>query len=232
MRGCLSVLIIAAVFVVVGAWFGGPPVAEALVTTGLTTAGLQSDDLDVAVEADPPLQLALGRADLVTIDASDVEWDGIHSDTLTLVLRDVDFVARSAAQVSGRLTGVELPDVDPAGATATIDIEGPGQAATVTITIDGPTFEAMAIEAFDEKLGIRPTSVTLGEPNVLRVTAGPINASGAMTVENGSLSVATPLGPVTVLDADPSRPFHLTGVAVEGGSLVLSGTFEVADLLG
>ena len=43
---------------------------------------------------------------------------------------------------------------------------------------------------------------------------------------------ATPLGPVTVLDADPSRPFQLTDVAVEGGSLVLTGTFEVADLLG
>jgi hypothetical protein len=90
----------------------------------------------------------------------------------------------------------------------------------------------MAVEAFDDKLGIRPTSVSLGEPNVLHVTAGPINASSAMTVENGSLVVATPLGPVTVLEADPSRPFQLTGVAVEGGSLVLTGTFEVADLFG
>jgi hypothetical protein len=232
MRGCLSILIIAAIFVVAGAWFGGPPVAEALVTTGLTTAGLQSDDLDVSVDADPPVQLALGRADQVTIDATDVEWDGIYADTLTLVLRDVDFLSRSAANVSGRLTGVELPDVEPSGSTATIDIEGPGDAATVTITIDGPTFDAMAIEAFDEKLGVRPSSVTLAEPNVLRVTAGPISASSAMTVENGSLVVASPLGPVTVLDADPSRPFQLTEVAVQGGSLVLTGTFEVADLFG
>ena len=130
------------------------------------------------------------------------------------------------------MTGVELPNVAPPGSTATIDIAGPGDAATVTITIDGPTFEAMAAEAFNKKLGIRPASVTLAEPNILRVVAGPITASSVMTVApDGSLGVATPLGTVSVLDPDPSRPFHLTSVAVEGGSLVLTGTFDVAELL-
>jgi hypothetical protein len=230
-RGCLSILILAAIFLVAGAWFAGPPVAGALVTTGLAAAGLQSDDMTVDVEADPPLRLALGQADRVSVDATDVEWDGLHADTLELVLRGVDFLARSAANVNGRLTGVELPDVDPAGSTAAIDIGGAGDDATATITIDGPTFEAMAIEAFDEKLGIRPSSVALSEPNVLRVTAGPINASSAMTVaSDGSLGVATPLGTVTVLDADASRPFELTSVAVEGGSLVITASFDVADL--
>ena len=126
MRGCLGVLIIAAIFVVAGAWFGGPPVAGALVTTGLTTAGLQSDDLDVDVDADPPLKLALGQADSVTIDATDVEWDGLHADTLELVLLDVDFLARTAAQVSGRLTGVELPDVEPGRLHGRDRHRGPG----------------------------------------------------------------------------------------------------------
>jgi hypothetical protein len=91
----------------------------------------------------------------------------------------------------------------------------------------------MVIEAFDESLGVRPSSVSLSEPNVLRVAAGPVSASSAMTVgPDGSLGVATPLGTVTVLDADPSRPFLLTNVAVEGGSLVLTATFDVADLFG
>ena len=74
--------------------------------------------------------------------------------------------------------------------------------------------------------------MTLAEPNILRVVAGPITASSVMTVApDGSLGVATPLGTVSVLDPDPSGPFHLTSVAVEGGSLVLTGTFDVVELL-
>jgi hypothetical protein len=54
-----------------------------------------------------------------------------------------------------------------------------------------------------------------------------------MTVhEDGALGVATPLGTVTVIDADPTRPFQLTSVTVQGGSLVLTASFDVADLFG
>jgi hypothetical protein len=232
-RGCLFVLILAAIFVVAGAWFGGPPIAGALVTTVLTGAGVHAEHLDVAVDSDPPLELALGRADSVVVHGTGVEWKGIQAQTLDLTLEDVDFPARTAAHVEGQMTGVELPNVSPPGSTATIDIAGPGDAATATITIDGPTFEAIASEAFNEKIGIRPTSVTLGEPNVLNIVAGPITASSVMTVApDGSLSVATPIGNVTVLAANPARPFHLTDVAVQGGSLVLTATFGVGELLG
>jgi LmeA-like phospholipid-binding len=232
-RGCLTVLILAALFVVAGAWFGGPPIAEAVVGAGLATAGLSADHLDVDVEASPPLELALGRADRVLVDATDADWHGIKAERIDLALSDVDFVDRSAGHVSGRMTGVELPRVEPAGSLATIDIDGPGDDATATITIDGPTFDAIAVEAFDEKLGIRPSSVTLAEPNVLRVLAGPISASSGVTVESdGSLGVATPLGTVTVLDAESTSPLHLTNVAVENGSLVLTGTVDLADLIG
>jgi LmeA-like phospholipid-binding len=232
-RGCLFVLILAAIFVVAGAWFAGPPIAGAVVTTALTSAGVHAEHLDVAVESDPPLELALGQADRVVVHGTGVEWHGIQAQTLDLTLEDVDLPARTAASVEGRMTGVELPNVSPPSSTATIDIAGPGDAATATITIDGPTFEAIASEAFNEKLGIRPASVTLAEPNVLRVVAGPITASSVMTVApDGSLGVATPIGNVTVLAADPARPFHLTSVEVQDGSLVLSGTFDVAELFG
>ena len=115
MRGCLGVLVIAVLFVVVGIWFGGPPIAAALVTTGLTSSGFHSDDLEVTVQADPPLSLALGRADRVVVSGTDVEWNGLTADTLDLTLHGVDLIGRSAAQANGVLTGVELPNVDPPG---------------------------------------------------------------------------------------------------------------------
>ena len=62
----------------------------ATVSTGLDRAGLQSDDLDVTVDADPPLKLALGQADRVNIAATGVEWDDLRAGTLELVLDDVD----------------------------------------------------------------------------------------------------------------------------------------------
>jgi hypothetical protein len=232
-RGCLSVLILAALFVVVGAWFGGPPIAEALVTTGLTSSGLHSDDLRVHVQADPPLELATGRADQVVVDGHNVTWKGLTADTLHLTLDDVDFVGRSAGDTNGRLTGVELPNVDPPGSKATVDIAGPGKSAVVTVRIDNATVQRMAIEAFEEKLGVRPTSATLSEPNVIRFQAGPVTASGALTIgADGSLGVSTPLGTVTVLERSPSQPIQLTSVAVEGDNLVLTGTLDVKDLLG
>jgi hypothetical protein len=233
MRGCLSVPILAAVFVVAGAWFGGPPIAAALVTTGLGASGLHSDDLDVRVEADPPLELALGRADRVVVDATDAEWNGLRAAKLDLVLRDVDFIGRTAGNTNGRLTGVELPNVDPPGSKATIEISGPGDSAVATVTIDGRTVEAMAIEAFEQKLGVRPTSAKLTPPNVIRVQAGPVEVAGAVTVgPGGSLGVSTALGTVTVLEPSPSLPYQLTSASVEGDSLVLTGTLDVRRLLG
>lgn len=232
MRGCLSVLVIAALFVVVGAWFGGPPIAATLVTTGLTSSGLHSDDLEVTVQADPPLALALGRADRVVVSGTDVEWNGLTADTLDLTLRGVDFLGRRADQANGVLTGVELPNVDPPGSKASVDIAGPGDSAVVTVTVDSATVEAMAIEAFDQKLGVRPTSATLSEPNVIRFQAGPVKVAGALTIgPGGSLGVSTPLGTVTVLEPSPSQPIHLASVAVEGDNLVLTGTLDVGELL-
>jgi hypothetical protein len=123
--------------------------------------------------------------------------------------------------------------VEPPGSKASVDIEGPGQAATTTVRIDGPTVEAMAIAKFEEKLGVRPTSATLSEPNVIRVQAGPVEAVGALTIgPDGSLGVTTALGTVTVLEPNASQPFELASANVENGSLVLTGTLDVGELLG
>jgi hypothetical protein len=232
MRGCLSVILIAAVFVAAGAWFGGEPVASALVSSGLAASGLDARRMDVSVEAEPPIIVATGRADRVTVEADDVDWNGLRARSLDLTLEDVDLLSRRAATANGRLIGVELPNADPPGSLATVEIEGPAADATATITIDGDTVEAMAIAAFEAKLGVEPDSATLEEPDVIRVRAGAIELAGSMEVApDGSVEVDTPLGSVTVVEADPSQPFTLTDVAVEGDSLVLTGTVDLVDLI-
>ena len=232
MRGCLTILILAAIFVVAGTWFGGPPLASALVTGGLQSAGLDAAKLDVRVEANPPLRLALGQADRVEVDGTGVEWNGLRARTLDLTLADVDFLARTVRSTHGRLAGVELPKVDPPGSEATLEIDGPGDGATATITIDAATVEAMALAAFERELGVRPDSATLVAPNVVRVKARGATLDGRLAVQpDGSVAVSTPIGTATIVESDRSQPIRLTDVAVEDGGLVLTGTIDVEGLL-
>jgi hypothetical protein len=231
-RGCLGFLVLAIVLVVAGVWFGGPPVAAGLVRSALGSAGVHSDDLDVSVQAAPPLELALGRADRVVVTGTNVDWRDYHADTLNLVLDDVDLLARSAARTTGGLSGVELPGADPPGSTATVEIAGRGPSASVTITIDRSTAEAMAAAAFERETGVRPSSTTLSEPNVIRFKAVQVDGSGAITVgSDGSLGVSTSRGRVIVIEPGASDPIRLTGVSVEGGDLVVTGTVDLASLM-
>jgi hypothetical protein len=232
MRGCLSVLVLAALFVGVAAWFGGPTIAGALVSSGLAASGLDARRTDVRVEADPPITVATGRADRVVVEADDVDWNGLEARSLDLTLEDVDLLGRRAATLEGRMIGVELPNVEPAGSLATVQIEGPADGAATTVTIDGETFEAMAIAAFEARLGVEPDSATLEEPDVIRVRAGPVELAGSMEVApDGSIQVDTPLGTVTVVGPNDSLPLTLTDVAVDNGALVLTGTLDLNDLL-
>jgi len=231
-RGCLGVLLLAVVFVLVGFWLGAPPVAETLVRTALGPAGVRSDDLEVSIRADPPLELALGRASHVVVDGTDVAWDDFHADAVHLVMDDVDLLGRSAARTTGTLTGVVLPGVKPAGSKATVELAGRGPSASVTITIDRSTAEAMATAAFEQRTGLHPSRVTLSAPNAIRFNAGQVDVSGSITVgADGSLGVSTPQGRVTVLGPAATDPIRLTGAAVQGDDLVLTGTVDVASLL-
>jgi hypothetical protein len=231
-RGCLGVLLLALVLVVVGLWFAAPPVAEGLVRTSLGGAGLSSDDLAVEVEADPPLKLALGRADRVLVDGTDVEWRGHHADTFHMALDDVDLLGRTASRTTGRLTGVELPGVEPGGSKADIDIAGRGATAAVSLRIDRATAEAIAAAAFAKKTGTRPGSTTLRAPNIVAFKAGPLDVQGAISVgPDGSLGVSTPSGRVVVLEPEATQPIELTSVAVRDDDLVLTGTVDVARLI-
>ena len=49
MKGCLFVLVLGVGVLAAVAWFGGPPIAGAVVTTTLTAGGLTAATLDVDV---------------------------------------------------------------------------------------------------------------------------------------------------------------------------------------
>src|SRR5260370_30642821 len=101
MRGCLSVLILAIAFLVVGVWFGGPPLASAIVRSTLSSTGFASDTLAAEVTADPPFTLAVGRARSVAITAPRVPRNRLRLATLPRNLGSADLRPPSAATAHG-----------------------------------------------------------------------------------------------------------------------------------
>src|SRR5919112_3846543 len=108
MRGCLTILVLAAAFVVGAIWFGGPPLAGTVVEASLTGAGLTADELDVTVSSDPPLGLVTGRADRVSIHATGVGWGSIEAESMDLDLIGVDLFGRTATSADGTFDGVAV----------------------------------------------------------------------------------------------------------------------------
>jgi hypothetical protein len=230
-RGCLSVLVLAAVFLGIALWFGGPTVASVAVRTALTGSGLVAETLDVAVEADPPLTLAVGRASRMTIAATGVTWNDLHVATLDMTLEAVDLVARTAATVEGRLAGVQLSG-GPEPVPVDVDVSGAADAARTTITIGRDAFNTMALRAFEATFHVRPSSAILIEPDIVRVTLGGITIDGHLGVAaDGSIVTVANGLTITLVPVDPSFPVHLTGLSVVGGDLQLTGTLDVVSLL-
>ena len=232
MRGCLSVLIIAAAFLVGIVWFGGVPLAETVVEASLTTSAFEADELDVTVHADPPLELALGRADRVEIEATGVRWEDLRAGSMSMRLDGVDLLARTATTADGEFRDVELAVAGGDPALVGIGISGPADGARTTIDIDGLTVNQMALNAFEDTIGTRPDSAELVAPNQVRVTVAGRQLSGTLVVEaDGALVVETGLGKVRLVEPDPSIPLRLTAVSVVDGGLELTGTLDVSALL-
>lgn len=232
MRGCLSVLIIAAAFVVSLVWFGGPPIAEAVVTASLTSSGFKADDLDVAIRADPPLTLALGRADEVRIEGQNVSWNDLQAESLSLKLVDVDLLARTAVSASGFLDRVELLAEGGESTFGSVEFDGPAGAADATILVDAGTVERLAFAAFEREFGSRPERVSLVGPNIVRVQTSVGSVDGSLEIQAGALAIRSSFGVVRLVEPSPSMPIDFTGVKVKGGGLELTGTIDFLGLLG
>jgi DUF2993 family protein len=233
MRGCLSILVLAALFVVGAIWFAGPPIASTVLEATLTSSGFAADELDVSVDTSPPLVLVVGRADRVTIRASGVHWNGLEAETMALEMADVDLFARTAGHVDGSFDGVELAGPDGEPVLVSIDLNGPAEAAATTVRVDRQTVERIAKAAFEGEFGVNAESVRLVAPNEIRLTIAGLTIAGRLEVfGDGGLAISSPLGPaVTLVAPDPSLPLTLTGLSVDDAGLVLTGTLEVSSLI-
>jgi hypothetical protein len=233
LRGCLTVLILAAAFVVGAVWFGGPPIAATVVEASLTGSGFASDELNVTVRAEPPLLLGLGRADSVEIVATGVRWNGLRAGSMTMRLDGVDLLGRTATTADGEFRDVEMAIAGGDSAIVGITIAGPADHAHTTIVIDGTTVNRIALDAFEREYGSRPESAELVAPDRISLRFGGNALSGTLRVEaDGALVVATPLGTARLVEPNLAIPFHLTGVSVGAAGMELSGTTDLESLLG
>jgi hypothetical protein len=232
LRGCLSVLVIAAAFLVGIVWFGGPPLAATVVEASLTGSGFNADAVDVTVEADPPLALAVGRADHVQIDASGVRWKDLHARSMSMRLEGVDLLGRTAKSANGRFTDVEIPVPGAAPALVEITIAGPANRARTTILVDRASINRLALAAFELKFGTRPDSVELTAPDRIQVRLGGNSLNGTLRVDaSGALVVASTLGTASLIQPGQSFPLTINAVSVGDGALELTGTVDLQSLL-
>jgi hypothetical protein len=232
MRGCLSVLAVAAVFVAGLAWFAGPPLAEGLIGVGLGGAGFSSRATTVRVTSEPPFEVVGGHADTVTIGADGASFGDLEATRVDLVLTDVDLFGRRFARVDGVLTGVRVRREDGAVPIGRVELRGVASAAAALITMDGRDVERLASDALNDRLALPVVGASLVAPDLLQFRVAGQGFDGRLVIDpDGSLTLAVPLpGTPRLLLVDP-EPLVLESVTVAGGQLVLTGSLDVASVL-
>ena len=238
MRGCLFVLLFAAIVVGSIAWFASAPIASTVVGAILDGSGFRAASSTITVTADPPPRLLLGQADRVSISATDVQWQSLRAARLSLTFDGVDLFARTATTIHGSLDDADVAADDettggPAAPTATIAVDGPAAAADAAITVDAATIRRLIVAAVEREFGVKATGVELVAPNRLRLAAPGATIDATLVIdERGALAVSTPLGSVEMFRVDPSIPLRLRSVTVVDGALRLDGILDVNALLG
>ena len=233
MRGCLFVLIVGAAFVAAAAWFGSPLLASSLISTALTSSGVQARSMTVTATSDPPPKLLLGRADRVEIIASDVDYRTFHATSLDLVFSDVDVLKRTATTISGRIIGAALVTGDGASTSTDISVDGAADKPNASIVVSGETVDAVIRAAFQKRFGVAVTKTRLVAPDILRIGALGQSIDGHLTVDaNGAIALTTPLGTAPIVSLDSAFPLRFTSVRVEGGDLHITATLNAETLLG
>jgi hypothetical protein len=232
MRGCLSVIVLVLAFLGAIVWFGGPPVASGLVTLGLQGSGLTADRLDVQVRADPPLELAVGRADRVTIRATDARWRGVTFASIDVTLAGMDLLGRTAASAEGQLEGVELETSSGQPVVADVEFDGTATAAPTAIRVDAASVEAATIDAFEGHFGVRPSSAALMAPDRIRVVLGGLTISSTISIDaNGSIVAAARGDSIVLFTPRSSLGLRLISLVASSSGLELHGTLNVDALL-
>ncbi|HEY7132511.1 MAG TPA: hypothetical protein VH440_09680 [Candidatus Limnocylindrales bacterium] len=233
MRGCLFVLLFAAVVLGAAAWFGSGPLASAAIGAALQGSGYRSSGTTITVTSEPPPRLLLGQADRVAIDGSDVDWQTLHAGRVRLLLDEVDLFGRTADHVTGTIDDARIDDGRGGSATASsIEVAGPLEAASATITIEADTVRTLVQAAAAGSLPVQVTDVQLVGPDRLRLVTSGATVEGSLVVDpDGTLAFATPLGSVPMLRIDPASRLTLRSADVVDGRLRLIGTLDLASLL-
>ncbi len=233
MRGCLFVVILAAIVLSAAAWFGSPVLASSVIASALESSGYRAGSSTITATSNPPPKLLLGRADRVEIAGTDVDFRTFHAATLSLVLSDVDVVGRTAGHITGRITGAALRTSAGATTTGDVEIDGDASAADATILVDAATVDRVVKAAFQAKFGVAVTSTELVAPNTLRIRSAGSTVEGRLVIdETGAIALSTPLGSAAILSLDPSFPLRLRGVGAVGGDLRIDATLDAEALLG
>jgi hypothetical protein len=232
MRGCLSVLILAAGLVLGVAWFGGPTLAGVLVERSLDSAGFVAPERSVRVSADPPLEILAGRADRVTIQATRATVRGLTAARLLLTLTTIDLVGGQFSGVEGQLDDVLIRSGDGSSVRASsVTLRGRADAATTTVRIDKTVVETLLAAAIRRQTGLSVSGMTLSNPDRIRFTAG-LTVSGRFAVAaDGSLVIAGTSGDTRFTVFKPDPDLRLISASVSGDQLILAGTTDLRNLL-
>jgi hypothetical protein len=232
MRGCVSVLVLAAAFVLAVAWFGGPALAEILIGAGLGGAGFEGRATSVKVTADPPFEVIGGHADRVAIGSDGAVFGDLEATRVDLVLLDVDLVGRRFGEAEGVMTGVRVRRENDSVPIGRVELSGRADATDAVITMPGADVERLAAAALNDRLALPIVGASLGEPDRLRFSVAGQGVDARFAIDpDGSLVLAVPLpGNPRILLVDPD-PLVLESVHVLDGELVLTGTIDLAALL-
>lgn len=231
MRGCVSVLVLASLFVVAGSWFGGPALASVLVGVALDGAGFEAQNTRIDVVADPPIEVLGGTVDRVVIGADDATLGDLEAGRVDITVYGVDLVTRRFATMEGRLDDVLLRTAD-GGATRASRIDLAGEQASVRATVHLPatTIADLVAEALRDQLGFSVGTTTLEAPARVVFTAGPARISARLLIESDGglwLLLDAPANPRVELLA-PGAPLTFHEVLV-GEEVLLVGTVDLGE---
>ena len=224
------------VVLLVAVWLAAPPVASGLVGAAATAAGLNTATTRAQVQADPPLTLLWGHADLVRVESSADSVRGVRIDRLDVALRNVSLFSRTAQSVDGSLVGVTASSGNGEVHLAQISVSGtPGSAGMTASLAAGDVARALA-SALEGSGGATVTDVRTAAPNGIRASLGGRTASFTLAVAaDGSLVAATadgPTAPLVLWQPSAELPLRLDSVRVIGTDVIVSGTLDAAALLG
>ena len=229
MRGCVSVLVLAAAFVVGGAWFGGPLLAGGIVRSALDASDFEGRNTTVDVVANPPIEVLLGRADEVRIGSDDASLEGLSAVRLDVSLTGIDLVGRRFEHLAGTLDDVTIRGEDGGRTRATsVALAGPPDDVEAIVRIAPSAVDDLVADAIEREIGFSVGSVSLRAPDTLVFTAGPLEATGRLVVElDGSLSLAADLpGNPRIAILDAGAPLVFESVSIDE-DLVLVGSLDL-----